>query len=114
MKILISGDRKWFDYAKMKKRMLKIPADSVIIQGGARGADTMAGIIARELGMEVIQVNAEWEKYHRAAGVIRNRAMLDMKPEMVIAFHSNIENSKGTKDCVTEARKRGITVEIVS
>ena len=114
MKILISGDRKWFDYPKMKSRMLKIPAGSTIIQGGAKGADIMSAVIAKELGLEVIQVNAEWDKYHRAAGVIRNRVMLDMKPGMVIAFHSNIENSKGTKDCVIEARKRGIPVEIVS
>ena len=38
---------------------------------------------------------------------VRNKKMLDMNPDLVIAFHDDIENSKGTKDCIKEAEKRG-------
>jgi hypothetical protein len=38
--------------------------------------------------------------------------MLDLNPELVIAFHENISNSKGTIDTVTEAKRRGIPVEV--
>jgi hypothetical protein len=40
--------------------------------------------------------------------------MLDTKPDLVIAFHEDIESSKGTKDCIKEARRRGIAVDVVS
>jgi hypothetical protein len=40
--------------------------------------------------------------------------MLNTKPHLVIAFHDDIDNSKGTKHTVTEARKRGIEVEIIA
>jgi hypothetical protein len=39
--------------------------------------------------------------------------MLDMSPDLVLAFHNNIKESKGTKDCVSEAARRGILVEII-
>jgi len=38
--------------------------------------------------------------------------MLDEKPDLVIAFHPNLAESKGTKDCVNEAKRRGIPVEV--
>lgn len=43
---------------------------------------------------------------------IRNQKMLDDNPDIdiVIAFHSDLENSRGTKDMVNRARKKGIKV----
>lgn len=114
MKVLICGDREWSDEKSIRKRIEKIPKGSTIIHGAARGADSIAGNIAEELGFKVISVKADWKKYYRAAGPIRNRKMLDMKPDLVIAFHSNIEESKGTKDCVTEAKRRNIDVELIA
>jgi hypothetical protein len=80
----------------------------LIIHGAAKGADTIAGNIANKLGFQVVSVPAEWEKYGRAAGPIRNKIMLNMEPDLVLAFHSDIENSKGTKNMVEIARKKGV------
>lgn len=97
----------------VKARLAKLPADTIIVHGVARGADTIAGEVAKKLGMSVEEYPADWKKFGRSAGPIRNRVMLDTKPDLVIAFHNNIEESKGTKDCVTEARRRGIPTEVV-
>ena len=49
-------------------------------------------------------------KYWKAAGPARNREMLKEKPDIVLAFHNDIEKSKGTKDMVMAANKAGIIV----
>lgn len=113
MKILVCGDRHYSRASFIRARLNRIPRLAVIIHGGAKGADTLAGEIAKELGFTVVPIYAEWDKYGRIAGPIRNRKMLDLKPELVIAFHDDIENSKGTKDCVQEAKRRGISVEVI-
>ena len=54
--------------------------------------------------MKVIKFPAEWDKYGKAAGVLRNQQMLDEGyPDLVVYFHKDLENSKGTKDMVTRA-----------
>lgn len=114
MKILICGDRNWSDYWAIYDVVSKLDRNSIIIHGAAKGADTMAGTIASKLGFKVVAFKANWERYGKAAGPIRNREMLDVKPDLVIAFHNDIENSKGTKDCIKEAEKRSIEVKLVS
>ncbi|MFI5405141.1 MAG: SLOG family protein [Nitrososphaerales archaeon] len=108
MKILICGDRHWSNYWAIYDVISRLDRSSVIIHGAAKGADTTAGIIAKKLGFEVVSVPAEWEKYGRAAGPIRNKVMLDMNPDLVLAFHTDIENSKGTKNMVEIAKKKGV------
>jgi hypothetical protein len=114
MKVLICGDRDWDDYLKIYNRMRNIPTGSLIITGGARGADTIAYKLAQKLGFKKICIKADWKRYGLAAGPIRNRQMLDLEPELVIAFHPNIEQSLGTKNCREQAEDRGIPVEVIT
>jgi len=44
------------------------------------------------------------------AGHARNRAMLDLRPDLVISFQRN--GSRGTQGTIDEARRRGIDVEV--
>lgn len=113
MKVLVCGDRNWTDQAAIYKRLALLDMSTTIIHGAARGADRIAGDAAERLGLPVIAVPAEWELHGKSAGPIRNRKMLDMEPELVIAFHSDLSKSRGTADTVREARKRGIPVEII-
>lgn len=113
-KYLICGDRNWRDPWLIYYFLVRLDKDIIIMHGDAPGADSIAGAIASQLGFEVFAFPAQWDKYGRAAGPIRNRLMLDQEPDKVIAFHNDIENSKGTKDCVEETKKRGIPVEIIS
>lgn len=114
MKVLVCGDREWRSRLKILQALANLPRGTTIIQGGARGADELAHKIALECGLEVVTCEAQWEKYGAAAGPIRNKKMLDLKPDLVLAFHPHLDKSKGTKHCVEEARRRGIPVQVIT
>jgi hypothetical protein len=82
-----------------------------VITGGARGADTFADLSAIELGYESIIVRADWAKYGKAAGPIRNRQMLDLEPDLEPDLVVGFGRGRGTDDCCGEAERRGIPVK---
>lgn len=95
---------------------LKPIADEIelLVHGGARGADKLAGICAMNLGLVCKEVRANWRMHGKTAGPIRNQRMIDLhKPTHAIAFHDDIENSKGTADMVRRLRKERIPVEVI-
>ena len=64
--------------------------------------------------MTIAVYPADWKKYGRAAGPIRNLQMLDNgKPDICYAFHDCIEKSKGTKDMVNRCKANGLTVNVI-
>lgn len=86
----------------------------VVIHGCARGVDTIASTIAAMLGAELLPFAANWTRYGRAAGPIRNQQMIDEGlPNWVMAFHPDIDKSKGTADMVRRAVKANILCQIV-
>jgi len=111
-KALICGDRNWTEGEPIRAYLCKLQdwGFSIIIEGEAPGADILAREEAEQMGFTVMKFPAHWEKYGRAAGPIRNREMLDQQPALVIAFHDNPSQSKGTRDTVEEAMRRGIQV----
>lgn len=113
MKILICGNRNWHDTTKIYNRLKQLPKNTEIIHGACRGADQTAGTIAKQLGLKVTEYPALWHIYGNAAGPIRNRQMLNQKPDLVIAFHSDITHSKGTADTLNEAKHRNIKTELI-
>jgi hypothetical protein len=91
----------------------KEPEATTIIEGGALGADRLARKAALSLGFSVVTVMADWSIGKRA-GPIRNGRMLDLHPAKVIAFHEDLPSSKGTRDCVNQAKARGVEVEVIT
>jgi hypothetical protein len=117
MRVLICGDRNWTNVRAIEREIDLLKAeygyDLVIIEGEARGADSLARNAAKERNIEVERYPAEWDRYGRAAGAIRNTQMLkEGKPSLVLAFHENIEESRGTKNMVTQARKAGVETRV--
>lgn len=127
MRVLVTGDRNWpWEEAPYIFRILNLYHYSGgitdIIEGAARGVDTIAANWAKQKGIfkKENEFPADWDNpaYRNAAGKsfagnVRNQQMLDEgKPDLVIAFHKDIENSRGTRDMVTKARKAGVKVEI--
>ena len=114
MRLLICGDRNWSNRNIILKWVQNLSPE-VIIEGEARGADSIARNIAIELGIEVLRYPANWNKYGRAAGVIRNTQMLkEGKPDMVLAFHDHIEISKETSNMIGQAKKIGLPVRLIT
>lgn len=116
MKVIICGSRDWYDIMIIRRRLMKLQdqfPDAIIIEGGCDGADLVARRVAKSIGLDLVEFPANWTRYGKSAGPIRNIKMLDTKPQLVIAFHDDLENSKGTKHIVDEARKRRIEVEVI-
>ena len=78
-----------------------------LIQGGAAGADRLAKYWAEERIGESTEYKADWGKYGRGAGPIRNQQMLDEgKPDLVVAF----PGGRGTTMMKQLARAHGVKV----
>lgn len=130
MRILICGGRTYTDEKNFNalmdfmhwRRWAHFPP-TIIIHGGARGADTLADKWAKKHGHSVLPFLADWNdlthpkavirtrpdgsKYDLLAGYRRNQRMIDEgKPEVAVAF----PGGGGTTDMVTRARKAGIEV----
>ena len=114
-RVLVCGSRDFYN-AKMIREVLKtLPRDTVIIEGEARGADTHARIEGECLGFQIEKYPAQWDKYGKRAGYLRNQQMLDEgKPDEVIAFCSKatLEESRGTAMMVRIARDAGIPTRV--
>lgn len=92
-----------------------------IISGGANGADKIAADYATRFdittcgntgeGIKNTIVLPDWDKHKKAAGFIRNQIMIDLSPDLVIAFWDG--KSKGTHDTINKAKKKGITTLVV-
>jgi len=91
MRVLCCGDRNWTSFEIIRRELEKFDNNTVIIQGCANGADVMSRIMGRMLGYSVLDFPANWKKYGRSAGPIRNTQMLkEGKPDLVLAFHKDI------------------------
>ena len=124
MKILVCGDRNWSNQKRMYDFLDEIDGYGIcdnskkkvyrVIEGEARGADTMARLWAESRNINVEPHPANWARYGRGAGPIRNREMLKSQPDLVIAFHNYIKTSKGTLDMLKVALKAGISCILVT
>lgn len=86
----------------------------LIVEGEAEGADIISREEAESIGIEVERVPADWVKYKKAAGPIRNQLMLKKyKPEIVIAFADDLRQTRGTKDMCQIAAAAGVPVYVV-
>ena len=128
--ILVSGDRRWTH----PDRLAQVLDQAVVEAGGSvrllvgdcpTGADRHALRWARQRGIPVQVFPARWGqmategKPRRAAGPLRNLAMLDALDQapggrMIVAFHDDLGRSRGTRHLVRAARTRGYPVTLVS
>lgn len=92
--------------------LLEKHPDLEIVNGGAPGADELSNTWAKANEVTHIVCPAKWNRHGRAGGPIRNRYMLRrFMPDLVLAFHYNIDKSKGTKDMIEISEKSGIKVK---
>ena len=119
MRVLVCGSRDWTNEDAIADALAEFTCEPevLVIHGDARGADRMAGKMAAFYGFEVRAVPADWDMYGKRAGYLRNMAMLDMRPDVVLAFQCNDRAtgrpSRGTQHTIDEAQRRGIPVEVV-
>jgi hypothetical protein len=113
-RILITGSRDYTSVHAMRTVLRAILDEhgqhAVIVHGDARGADRLAAQIAEAFGMKTEPWPADWDRRGKAAGFIRNQAMVDAGADLCLAFLVAGLPCKGTRDCAHRAEKAGIPV----
>lgn len=111
VRIIVCGGRDYADRDHVFRVLDKVHALRVIaevIQGDAPGADSLAKEWAEARGIKHTDCPADWKSLGRRAGPIRNRYMLTLKPDGVVAFPGN----DGTDDMCRAAKEAGVPVYI--
>ena len=106
MKIAIIGSRSITD-ADIGKY---VSAGDEIVSGGAAGIDTLAAEYAKRNGLKLTVFLPEYEKYGRAAPIVRNKQIVDYA-DKVVAFWDG--SSRGTLSVIKYAEKVGKPCETV-
>lgn len=111
MRILVTGSRDWEDQ-NLIWTILNETAEpnAVLIHGDCpTGADRMAASWAHtQPDIKVEAYPAEWDKYGKRAGFIRNKHMVDLGADVCLAFIKN--NSRGASMTAQLAVSAGILV----
>lgn len=115
MKIaIVCGGRTFKDIAVVRQAIAD-EAPNLIIEGGAKGADSLARLVAIEQGIQIIEIPANWEKWGRSAGPQRNNLMITVAQIIAREYDSEIvviamPGGTGTNHMVTAARNLCIRV----
>lgn len=113
MRVLVTGGRDFEDrqlLVRVLNQLHEVHKFALLIHGGAKGADQLAGEWGAEHNIPVMPLPANWKRHGRAAGPIRNRQMLEHRPDLLIAF----PGGKGTADMVRASNRAGIRVVLVT
>jgi hypothetical protein len=110
MKVAVIGSRSFNDYERLKDTLSKIDV-SLLVSGGANGADKLGEQYANENNIPTKIFLPDWEKHGKAAGFLRNTDIIN-EAELVVAFWD--QQSNGTRDSIQKAEKQGKKVMIVT
>lgn len=100
MILLICGGRTFNDLQALNNAIIALPfVPTMIIEGGATGADTLAKLWAVENKIHFAEVPALWEAFGKRAGTLRNVAMTILKPDYCLAMPGGSGTAHMVKTC---------------
>ena len=116
MRVIVAGSRDFNDYDLVEKTLLTYfkahhlhNKDVEIVSGSARGADKLGEQFAKKCGLKLTKFPADWNKYGKAAGPIRNEEMAKYS-DMLFAFWDGY--SKGTKNMIELAKQYELLINV--
>lgn len=82
----------------------------VIVCGMATGADTLGRNYAISNGLEVLEFPADWNKYGKSAGYIRNKEMGNVADSAIVFWDGRSKGSKLMIDIMHELKKPVVAI----
>jgi YspA, cpYpsA-related SLOG family len=112
MRVIIAGSRSIDDYAKVCDAIQQSGfAISRVVSGLAGGVDMLAVRYALEQGLPCDPFPAEWKKWGRRAGYLRNQQMAQYADALIAVWDGK---SPGTRHMIEVAKARGLPVYVTS
>jgi predicted Rossmann fold nucleotide-binding protein DprA/Smf involved in DNA uptake len=115
MKVAIIGSREKYlaDPDAVRNQVLgfvlELPREKTIVSGGARGVDSYASEAARIVGLTFELFLADWDKYGKSAGAIRNKLVIEAA-DRIVAFWDG--ESPGTYNGLRQAKAAGKPIQV--
>lgn len=111
MKVIIAGSRD-ITNPDFVEQAIQQSGFSIteLVSGQAPGVDTLGERWARLNKIPIKPFPADWKKYGKPAGPIRNQQMADYADALIAIWHNN---SSGTKDMIDKAKAKGLQVFIL-
>lgn len=114
MKLIVAGSRSFSDYLLLKEKLnyflknVQTPVE--IVSGMAKGADKLGEQYAKEMGYAIKQFPADWDRYGKKAGYVRNRQMAEYGTHCVCFWDGK---SHGTKIMIDLCAEKNIKCRVV-
>lgn len=114
--IAIVGSRRRMDQETVARLVERLPADAVVVSGGAPGPDTWAEEAAVRAGLptKIFRPNVEGalnQGQRRRRFHARNQLIVDAADELIALVSPNRRG--GTEDTIARAQRKGIPVRLV-
>ena len=114
MKVIIAGGRSFSDYNLLREvcdHMLQNQVEVEIVSGKARGADSLGEKYAKEKNYTIKEFPADWEKYKKSAGYIRNKEMAQYADAAIVFWDGK---SKGSKHMIELSQEYNLKLKVVN
>lgn len=113
-KLVVAGSRSFVDFDRLSADLdhllsQKSPDEVEIVSGGAVGADALAERYARSRGLSLRVFPADWRRWGRVAGPIRNHQMAAYADAAVVYWDGC---SRGSADMISSASAAGLRVVV--
>lgn len=110
MKTIIAGSRGITDYYVVLAAILESNFQiTEVVSGTARGVDRLGETYAVRNKLPIAKFPADWDKWGKPAGYIRNKEMAQYADALVAVWNGE---SKGTKHMIDLAKEHGLKVHI--
>jgi hypothetical protein len=115
-RVIIAGGRDFNDWELLRMKvsyyLLQLePSEVEIVSGCCGGADQLGEEYSILYGYPLKEFEADWKKYGKAAGPIRNKQMAEYATHLIAFWNWK---SDGTRDMIKQATEAGLKIIVVN
>lgn len=98
MKVIIAGSRTISDYYRIMETIVDSEFEiTEVVSGGASGVDECGEMYASAFNLPLCKFPANWPKYGKSAGMIRNEEMAKYADALILVWDGKSKGSAGMK-----------------